>query len=278
MRIKKIKNNEYLLSDPGLWIRNPYNNNYEDINQWNLDDYKLFQENEYLNHKLKIPFMENNMFSHKNVIIVSDGYNFTQNHLILSKINATIIAVNGALNKWQLVGESCNYDDRKSINYYIINNPYIESLGFLPKSHRYYPRCLMSLRTYPEFVQKYLGTKLFYQPCPDRCYHGFSFSDFYVDEYRNPVIAALSLAVNFGAERITLFGCDDSFDKARPGCEKLENNLYCYPQQIKSDLIIDGFLSWIKNIKLYNCSYGTPLKHAENIQLEQIVEKINEPL
>lgn len=282
MRIKKYKSNEYILSQDGTWVRDPFKHSSPlDINPFNKEDYSLIFNNEHANKRQSYPIFEKNLGTFKDVIIVSDGYDFENKQKILSEISndVCILAVNGALKHWSLVGESCPQALRRRINYYIISNPYEESVLNLPEQHRYYPNCLASMRTNPKFLQAYRGNKITFNPVKNE---NFSYKidnlGSTVDDYRNVICASINLACCLGVRKLMLFCCDDSFDKERPSAIHLENGLWTYEQQIKSNQIIDSLLHWVnkQNIEVCNYSNGPKLHNATYIKTEEEVKEFFE--
>src|SRR5581483_8321656 len=160
--IKKTNSNEYLLISNNLWIRNFTKSNFPiDINNLiNKEDYPLFLENELRNTKRNIIKIDSERFIIKNCVIVSDGYKFKEKMPLLKEIskNATIVGVNGSLAQW---------DSSIRMDYYVVNNPYKECLYYLPS--RYFPPCIASSRTNPDFIFKYQnrrGRVYKYEPTP----------------------------------------------------------------------------------------------------------------
>lgn len=252
--IKKHKNkNNYLVQD-GIYIRDFTSQNVPYIDLNNIlenQDYDLCMENELNNITCKYPTIDNEQFVHKKIVIISDGYDFDKKQEMLINLpkDVAIIAVNGSLKKWRLLPRLSGLG--KSINYYVVNNPYHESINFIPDIHQYYPKCIASIRTNTKFLKKYNGMKYLYFPTINEKFSGAGVKcDYYIDDYRNPVCAALGLAYRFGAVKILLFCCDDSFKDNRPGSIKLDNDLYCYPQQNISKNIIDANCYWFKKEKI----------------------------
>lgn len=275
MRIKKYKKNFYILTKDNFWVRDSSNGFAFDINSFSKNDYKIFLENELENYNNKYTNISSEQISYDTVVIASDGFDFLnkQNLLYDVKKEIPIFCVNGALNKWNLVGN--NAPKKRSIQYYVINNPFAESLNFLPKNHKYYPKCIASSRTNPIFLNKYQGLKFIYTPAKDQFYSGPSFnSEFNIDDYRNPICASINLAVKFGARKIILFCCDESFKENRSGSIELNENLRCYPEQLISHNIIDANAFWIKknNIEIFDHSSG--IKY-ENISYINETEFLN---
>jgi hypothetical protein len=193
----------------------------------------------------------------------------------LSHKEVAIIATNGALSNWRLVGKKCPVELHRIINWYVVNNPYLECKKFLPTKHSYYPPCIASSRTNTEFVDQYKGGIMLYHPVPNNRYKGLSESaDFLIDDYRNPICAAIGLAYRMGVRKLLLFCCDNSFEEQRPASEKMDNGLWSYPQQFISQNIIDGNLFWLKEsgVSIANHSSGKNFHHAPYITSEQVME------
>ncbi len=271
MIIRKHSNkNEYVVTTDGLWVRNFNTIRIPiDVNKLNKDDYKSLNTNEFLNSKLGFSDVEDIDLGSRNIIIVSDGYDFTNKcKLLTEKIMKTgaIIGINGALKKWPLISE-------KRGMVYLINNPYPESMSFLPK-HIYFPTCIASTRTYPEFMKSYRGEIFTYVPTPEIGFDSSTYAPkFKIDDYRNPVCAALSIAHHMSAQKILLFCCDDAFKEDRPGSIDTGKQTYMYPQHLISQRLIDANLFWLKhknpNIKIADYSSGGDYVNAEYINSEQ---------
>jgi hypothetical protein len=261
-----ISKNEYISAD-GTWIRNFTKFGVNPITITNMirsEEYELLLRNEEINRTLQIPGIANEKFRFPNIVIVSDGFNFEARHQELLDLpsNVMVIAVNGALNKWKLTDPT----RRKAINFYVVNNPYSECTWFLPKKSKYYPTCVASSRTNPEFLKAYTGRKFLYEPTPTRFFGIERHQSYYIDDYRNPICAAIGLAYQLGVQKLMLMCCDDSFSEERPGSVKLGNGLWTYPQHLKSKEIIEGNLFWLrrKENKVKICDYSdiSYYKHA----------------
>jgi hypothetical protein len=278
MRIKIHKTrNQYILTNSNIWVRNfclpdvpPL-----DINHLvSENDCSLFLENEVCHRKKGINELDWGNYKHENVIIVSDGYEFDSKQLILEKFKEKIavFGTNGSLCKWGYAAKDKRY--KRAMTWYVVNNPYAEAKRFLPK-HDYFPRCLAAARANADFLKSYKGHKHLYFPIKDRLYSGLSHdSGVYVDDYRNPICASISLAFRAGAKKILLFCCDNSFDKERPGAESLENGLWQYPQQNISNEIMDAMGYWLKNvgIMIANHSSGPNFKNIQYITAEECID------
>jgi hypothetical protein len=275
MRIKKIKNNQYIKSESSdYWIRNYTNSSYYlDINnKIPQSEYFLLMQNEFWNNKGRCPWIDFESPTYECVVIISDGYDLEKIYPLIEKIsskNVCFMGVNSILKKWKC---------KKSLNYYVVNNPYRECLSYLPHGKNL-PRCIASNRTNYVFLQNYNGIKYRYSPV---CEENFLFTKsnenlYQIDDYRNPVCASIGLAYKFKASRILLLCCDDVFEEKKPGSVPLEDDsgLYCYDQQNIAVDIIDAYLYWIKKkvlVKHY-CRWKK-IKNSEYIDLESIFDYI----
>jgi hypothetical protein len=276
MRIKKIKKNNYILTKDNIWVRDfCSNSNHIDINNLYDKESKLWLKNEFENirkSKLTIPVGE---MKYENIIICSDGFGWEEKQKIIGKIPNSlvkIIGTNGSLANWKMVGQKAEI--KRVMSFYVINNPYPESLRFLPKSHSYYPNILCSTRTYPEFIDKYKTQCYFYQPSQNKEYSSPpNLINLFLDDYRNSICAAISLSWKLGVKKLLLFCCDDSFSEFRDGSILMENGYYQYPQQIISQNIIDKQLYWLKQsgVEIFNHSSGIKFENAEYINADDIL-------
>ena len=285
MRIKKHSNkNEYILTEDNIWVRNLYNRHAPafDINQLGKKDYQLLLSNELLNKNERYQNIDTEEVHCPYAVIVSDGYDFNNKQEMLAKLpkNVSIIATNGALAGWRLVGDNCPNDLLRRIDYFVVNNPYEECMIYLPRSHRYFPGCIASTRTNPQFLEEYRGSKFIYIPAMGENYSGPKLDcNYKIDDYRNPICASIGLACRFGIQKLLMFCCDDSFADERPSAIHLENNLWAYEQQLLSHNIIDGYLYWLKKakVKLGDHSSGPKLKNATYIEtVEDMLEFFEE--
>lgn len=252
MRIKKHPNgNEFLLTRENMWVRNFTKNGvpYVDLNKtYNSNDYFVFLKNEIQNSLERYAWIDTEDFYHEKVVILSDGFGFAEKHLKLAKMlpkEVAIIGVNQSLKMWKA--------PERSMNYYLVNNPYDECMKYMPRKNRGLPRCIASTRTNYEFLMHYKEKGSVYKYCPvnEENYTGKANEKikYQIDDYRNPVCAALQLCYHFGTEKVLLFCCDDSFEQERPGAEKLHNGFWQYPQQNIAHGLIDATAYWLKSMK-----------------------------
>lgn len=272
MRIKKSADrNEYINAD-GIWVRN-FNKKhvpYVDINRIiNEADYKTLLANELQNRTLNIASIDEEEIYFNNIVIVSDGYDFKERHKVLSDLpeNVAIIATNGALKKWELY-------NKRAINMYVVNNPYEECMNYLPRQSNYYPVCVSSTRTYNEFLNSYQGMKYLYEPTQQKGFGKNHPCKYHIEDYRSSICASISLAYRFNVKKLMLFCCDDSFVEPRPASIQLENGLWSYPQQIKSQNVIDVMLFWLKHfeeVEVGNHSSGIEYSNANYISKDEVL-------
>lgn len=277
MRIRKHKNgNQYLFTEGG-WVRNFTSGVHTevDINPINRSEHRLLYQNEFQNMQMRLDKIEPRTY--RKVVIVSNGYKFLEKQALLKELSndVCIFGVNGALRDWDLT-------HKKAMNYYVVNNPYPECMLFLPNKHSYFPRCIASARTYPEFIKRYNGYSCLYSPVAPKSYLGPSKREsFKIDDSRNPICAAISLAYRFGASQILLFCCDDTFERDRPASVELKNGLRTYPQQLIAHQLIDGYLYWLRNqkfrqITIADCSSGPKYDNADYISFDDVTQFFKE--
>lgn len=267
--------NEYVLTPSRVWVRNFTKSNvpFVDINHLiSESDYRQLLENELQNRKRRHPEVETDTRRPK-VLIVSDGFDFERKQKLLAKIpsDVTIIGVNKSLARWKLMGNNPIATPKRAMNFYLVNNPFPEAKSFLPRE--YFPKCIASTRTHPEFVSSYRSNLYLYSPVKNKQYSGpHRGIDFEIDDYRNPICGAIGIAYRMGAQKIMLFCCDDSFADERPNAVKLECGLWTYRPQLMSHEIIDANLYWLKKagISVADHSSGPKFSNAEYIAEEGI--------
>jgi hypothetical protein len=275
--IKKKNKNEYIMSGD-VWVRNACKLKVPcvDINNMTTEeDRHVFLENELRNRIARKHFLsiEEPLKIFRNVVIVSDGYAFNEKQFLLADLpfrEVAVFVVNGALAKWEMVGKHAA--KKRIIDLYVINIPY-GCNHYLPSSHAYFPNCVASTRTNNYFIENYRGEISFYLPTPDSVYASqMKEVRPIIDDYRNPVCAAMWLARYFGAKKILLFCCDDSFAEKRPSAISLHNGLWTYEQHLRSQKIIDANAYWLLNgnTVIVDHSSGTKYKHIEYINSKMI--------
>lgn len=272
----KETKNEYVLTSTGLWVRS-YNNKVKpfDINNFdNQDDYSLFIENETYIKSLNISNIESELKPKSKFIIISDGYEFDKIKHILHTIpkNIVIIGVNRTLAKWKIGNELI----QRRMDYFLVNNPYKECVNYLPSNHKYYPKCIISSKTNYKFVENYKGSMIVYSPVFSKNFSGdLNYSQ--LDDYRNPICAALSMCFACNASKIALLCCDTSFELERPGSIQIQNGLWTYPQSKISHGLIEGCAYWLNrqennNTKVVDCSKGLEYKEIQYIEIENLIK------
>lgn len=268
--IKTRNHNQYYLTSTNLWVRKPTMIG-EDINYLiSPSEYDLILANEMRNATMNIANIDVETVYTPNVVIISDGYDFDKKQELLKGLKATIIGTNRSLAKWRKLTR---------MDWYVANNPYKECMSYLPKD--YYPRCVVSVRTCPDFIVKYRtrrGVVYRYSPTPDERFRSsyFSTPQYYVDDYRNPICAAISLAYRWQARKILLFCCDDVFAGERSGAEKLQNDLWMYPQHRVSHGLIDAMAYWLKQDEVEICDYSAGLNYEHISAVQNVHEFFDE--
>jgi hypothetical protein len=233
-------------------------------------DKPLIVQNEFQNRALNIGNICDEKLVFPKVVIISDGYSFAKRVDFINSLpnDVAVFAVNHALNKWRTTGF------KKPVNLYVVNNPYPEATSYLPRKSKYYPACVASMRTNAKFLKDYKGTTYVYEPVPEEGFGQKGDSLYYVDDYRNPVCAAIGLAYRMRAQKIMLVSCDESFGEKKDGAEELPNGLYTYPQQLMAQELIDANLYWFTKkktgeAKAANYSDGPENKHATYITQDE---------
>lgn len=241
-------NNEYIRAGD-VWVRNFTKAGVSAVSLDNLfedDEYDVILKNEVSNGNF--PKISRDIVEATKVVIVSDGHNFSWKHLSIAKFpkDVLVMTVNRAMRNWKLMHPDIPPEDRRSINAHVVNNPYQECMSCLPNTKApYYPTCIASTRTNYEFLKKYLGDKYVYDVPPDPKFGTYKNESYCIDDYRNPICAAIGLAHQFGVQKLMLVSCDDSFAQERDFSVPLLNGLWVYPQQVRSQEIIDANLYWL---------------------------------
>lgn len=274
MRIKTHPSgNEYIRAGD-VWVRNFTKSNLAPLQVTHMfqpEDYARVLQNQEMNKNH--PKISNETVIFKKVVIVSDGHKFDERHKLISKLprDVAILAVNEAMRKWGLMHPKMEPAERRTINAYVCNNPYPQAMTFLPsKDNKYYPTCIASVRANFEFLKKYLGDVYTYMPTSEEKFGHEAKEEYYIDDYRNPICAAIGLAHHFGVQKLMLLCCDESFEEKRDFAVELKNGLWTYPQHLKSQEIIDANLYWLthqeeKEVKVADYSSGADYTNAAYI-------------
>jgi len=285
MRIRNHKNKNEYISASGMWVRNFTKKKVLPVDINNITkpkDQKPLILNEFINTKEKRTNISNRQVYHPHIIIASDGLGFEEKQHILSEIpTAAILGVNRTLKKWKLMDASL--EDKRREMYYVVNNPFSECITYYPK-HDYFPNCIASLKTNPEFLNKYPGPIYDYTPTPEQNYHvdNARHVEYAIDDYRNPICASVGLAYQFGVRKLALFCCDDAFLDERPAAVKTEKDTWIYPQHLISHDLIDANLFWLKSqeeidVEIVDHSSGPYYNNATYIKtVEELVEFFND--
>jgi hypothetical protein len=233
-----VNRNVYLKCD-SFWIRNPnvIGSVPQDINNvYSDNEIKTYIENEIYNSKLNIPNIETETFEWETVIIVSNGFGFKNNHQeLLDKFpnsrKSIVISANNTPRFWE---------SKRLPNYYVTNN--LNDFS----NFKFLPILIAGKRSNPLSIVKYRNMKYFYSHTPS--YNFNSPSDrnslLYIDDYRNPICAALSCCNNYRVQNIVLAFCSEGYDVKRDGMEYISDDVYMYPQQKLANKIINSMIFW----------------------------------
>jgi hypothetical protein len=233
-----INRNVYLKKD-SFWIRNPngigsipqdINNMYSEI------EIRKNIENEIYNSKLNIPNIETETFEWENVIIVSNGYGFKNDHADLldgfpNSRKSIVISVNNTPRFWE---------SKRLPNYYITNN--LNDFS----NFKFLPILIAGKRSDPVSIVKYKNMKYFYSHTPSNNFKSPSDTNslLYIDDYRNPICAAISCCNHYKVKNLILAFCSEGYENKKDGMEYISDNVYMYPQQKLANSIINGMLFW----------------------------------
>ena len=249
--------NEYIGVEE-YWIRNFGKPSVSPIDINNLYDDKeiyILIDNELKNSKINMPNLLEENFSFDNVLIINDGFGFDKHADLLSDLTDDwcVICIRNAARYWQAV---------KFPDFLLVQNPFNTCLSQMPD--RQFPKLIVSRRTNTRFVVGYRNVKYVYDAVCDRKYQSpyAKASKTYIDEYRNPICAAIGCAFNFNAKNIFLAYCSDAYKETRPGSIEISENLFCYPQQVLANKIVNANLFWQKFTNI-NCNiFYTGVKNS----------------
>lgn len=271
--------NQYLHVEKNIWVRNFALNNVKpvDINTlYDEKEIKIFMENEFNNGFLKFPRFEKKDLSNKNVFIISDGFGFDDVNSVIENIglkNKFIILTNNSLKKWNNI--------KVLPDLFVENNPLKNCLNNI--NPRIFPNCLLSTRTHPDFVKVYKYKNIsFYDPSPSNKFNSPNKEVIknYLDDYRNPICAAINYCFLCNVKNLYLLYCSDAMEKERPASVLHNDNVhYQYPQNKLSEKIIDSMIFWYRKENKYsNIFYhglNKTFKYATYIQKEDLIKNCN---
>ena len=276
MRIKKFRSNEYIRAG-GVWVRNFTLNKVKPLgisHMYSNDEHHIVISNENQNR------VHSNIADEKlefnRAVIISDGHNFRWKHLLISKLprDILVLAVHRAAKNWKLMSPELPPEHQRPINALVANNPFPEAMSDMPPM--YYPTCVASSRTYYPFLKKYPGNVFVYEPIPEDEFGTEKAEKYFIDDYRNPICAAIGLAYRFGVTDLMLISCDYAFPQEKEFAEELPNGLWSYPQQLQAQEIIDANLHWFANrededreIRVADWSDGAKYANATYISSEE---------
>ncbi len=264
IKVSKDKS-RYLLSGKN-WVRDFTKSVGKDINKlYDRDSIKRSIENETIVRGMNLPSIDRENIFASDVVIASDGFDIESCRDIinsLGKNKTTIIGVNGIM--------SCSLQVRPS--YYLINVTESDAMSWFPTRFSVLPPLIASVRTYPEFISRYKARRASvysYVPTGSEQFSSKLFSCSYtIDDYRNPICAALNLAFRWGASRVLLLAPHDLFQENRDATKKIDSGLYIYPQQIIAHDFIDGCLHWLKEYngcEIFAVTSGPKFTNAETV-------------
>ena len=241
----------------------------QDINTFiGEEDLRRFANNELAIKGMNVANIDREFVRAANMVIVSDGYKFEERKSLLKKLpkNTVVIGTNRSLVKWH---------PEVRMDYFVVNNPYEECMSYFPIGN-YIPKCIVSSRTFPDFVRRYRamrGVVFKYVATKNKRYGGISDAVYYVDDYRNPICAAIGLAYRWGVRKLMLLCCDDVFEGERPSAVKIHNGLYMYPQHETAHGFIEASLYWFKRqefnvVQVVNASHGLEYQEVPTIDFD----------
>lgn len=282
MNIRKHPSgNEYIFAGD-VWVRNFTKPTIAGIQLTSLfseEDLNLLLKNEQMNEKY--PKVSDEILKFSKICIVSDGFDFENRQKILAKLpkDVCILAVNRALAKWGLFDSKTPPEYRRTINAFIANNPYKDAITYLPsKNAQYFPTCVASTRTNYDFLKRYMGDIYCYKPTLEEKFGIYTPEKYTIDDYRNPICAAIGLAYQMGVQKLMLFCCDDSFSEEKPNSIALPNGLYSYKPLMRSHAIIDANLYWLthqEGLKVDVADFSSGLEYVNTAYINTEKEVIS---
>jgi hypothetical protein len=267
---KHLNQNEYAKVGK-YWVRNfsapsikPWdiNNFYYDVNLKEIID------NEMKNSRTNSSILENQVFSkYRNFLIVSDGYGF-DNHKNFSNLppSVCLIVVNQAARLWE-----CS----RLPDFFLINNP--SKLCMTSYPTRIFPQLIANKRTNNEFIKRYPNIVYFYDSVPDSYYQSVVNGDSadHIDDYRNPICAAIGIINRFAKGNIFLAFCSSAYSNKRDGMIEVSPEIYQYEPQRTADQLIDANLFFYKfgrpNSNIFYTGYKNNFKFAKYVDLPELI-------
>lgn len=243
VQIKKTSDRaKYVLSGDAGWVRDFTGNHGVILSDvYDTNSVRVAVANESANRTYNLPMIDRESIVSPHVVVVSDGTDL-QAVLplvnVFSKQKTLIVGVNNSLSSQEFFP-----------HYYISNHQGEESLSLIPKQ-RVLPNLIASCRANSSFVRKYRqrgGVAFIYVPTPSRQFSSNLFkSNFTIDDYRNPICAAINLAYRWNAIKLTLLAPHDFYAESKAGTQKIRNGVNIYPQQKTAHNYVDGCLYWLR--------------------------------
>lgn len=274
MRIRKVQGHRYALSPGGIWVRDFVSTKQTgpDIsNITKVEERGVLLLNRILNRAAKPNVQDMNPKKRPKVLVVSDGLGFKDIGPVLEGLpkDVYVIGVNRALSKWGA--------DWRPMNLFLANSPYQDAMRMLWKHrNKPWPPCLVSSRVFPGFLEAYEGPLFLYEPaCEENFAWRVESGCLRLDDYRNPVCAAVCLAERCLVDRLAFLCCDDSFREERAGSVPAREGHWCYPAQIVAHGVIDSMLGWMEScgregVRFADSSHGPEYTHANYIPKEAL--------
>lgn len=274
IRIKTTKDrNQYSLTN-NLWIRNFTKEDTRplDINDlYTEKEIQISIENEIRNTKLIVPNISTESFEFDSIVIISHGFGFRENHAKLiesinSYNNKQVFCVNNTVLLWNA---------KKYPNFYLTNS-FTKPSGML-----FQPRLICNQRMDYDFLKSYRNNKFVYSPTPNYKFSSPNSLDetYFIDEYRNPICAAINCAYKFRASRIFLAFCSEGYEKYKDGMVECDNNIYLYPQQKMANDIINHMIFWYRysnpNSKIFYTGLKNSFSFAKYLHINDFIEAVN---
>jgi hypothetical protein len=271
--VKKHKNRNEYIKVENYWIRNFNDPDVKpiDVNSFfSEDEHQKILKNEIQNAKLGFPLISKDITNFENLIVFSDGYKFSEHKIIKSlRPNVGILVLNHAMRFWE---------SNVFPNFMLMNNTTNFSMSCMPMGNS--PQLIASRRTWTPFLRSYQNNVYVYDPTPDDYFQSIASKDSlaFLDEYRNPICAAISFASYLNVKNLFLAFCGQAYSEARPGTIKIAENAYQYPQQRLADSIIDMNLFWYKfgnkNRQIFYTGLENSYKFARYLKEDDFLKAI----